>query len=380
MRSTDYCAIAGVPVPSLERVARERRPGTYGLLLVALLERGGPATLAEVAEQFAAAGIAPAPAALRALRACRPGRPPIYRDGAHYALDPHDAAVEGWALRLGLLPPMLPRASGGEASRAPRGKAGELAELAELATNLNRWARERARRVTELALRRHALVHAHPASDPVAIVVVDLDRGGVAHFDRGQGGALREHLARYQVWAGVGIRSQIRVLGLTPGDRKLAELAPPQKSVRVDGRPFRITLAALVQSSCQVTLEPGVTGNETVQRRLLREANALRGYYRFSRLHHAVRLHCRGRELWMDAPWIDPDEVDLADLLRDAWKQDLPLEAVLGAAPDGEDPWSASIPCRVASPDGEDLFLVDAHGHTIADGDIQLLRPRVPMQ
>lgn len=77
-------------------------------MLVALLEHGKPMTLAEIARAFATAGICSAEQALRSLKRCRPGRPPVYRDGERYDLDPHDEQLDLWAFRLGLRPPKVP--------------------------------------------------------------------------------------------------------------------------------------------------------------------------------------------------------------------------------------------------------------------------------
>lgn len=63
-----YCKALGIGVPALERVAAQSRASTYSLMIVALLEQGGPMTLPQVAERFAQAGVAPADAALRALK------------------------------------------------------------------------------------------------------------------------------------------------------------------------------------------------------------------------------------------------------------------------------------------------------------------------
>src|SRR5256885_948672 len=62
-------------------------------------------TLGEGAKRFEEGGVAPADLALNSLKRCKPGRPPIYRDGDLYALDPHDAETDLWAFRLGLRPP-----------------------------------------------------------------------------------------------------------------------------------------------------------------------------------------------------------------------------------------------------------------------------------
>lgn len=96
-------------MPRLEEARDRPDANTYSLLIVALLERGLPLTLAEAARRFEEAGVAPADRALASLKRCKPGRPPIYRDGDLYALDPHDDATDLWAFRLGLRPPRASR-------------------------------------------------------------------------------------------------------------------------------------------------------------------------------------------------------------------------------------------------------------------------------
>ena len=79
-----YCEQLGIQVPRLEAVRNHPQATTFALLIVALLERGGPMTLRAVADRFEAAGIAPAEDALAALQRCRPARPPVWRDGDQY--------------------------------------------------------------------------------------------------------------------------------------------------------------------------------------------------------------------------------------------------------------------------------------------------------
>lgn len=102
-----YCDVLGIDVPVLEAVAGHAEANTFSLLVVALLERGGPMTLRAVAERFARAGIAPVEEALVSLSRCRPARSPVYREQERYALDPRDDEADLWAFRLGLRPPIV---------------------------------------------------------------------------------------------------------------------------------------------------------------------------------------------------------------------------------------------------------------------------------
>jgi hypothetical protein len=103
-----YCEALAIEVPRLVVAKGSADANYYSLLIVTLLERGEPITLEEAAKRFDAAGIAPASRALASLKRCKPARPPIYRDGNLYALDPFDDEVDLWAFRLGLRPAKEP--------------------------------------------------------------------------------------------------------------------------------------------------------------------------------------------------------------------------------------------------------------------------------
>lgn len=107
MTRNEWCQVLGIDPPSLAAVADHRDANSYALLLVTLLEHGQPMTLLDVAARFEEAGIAPLGRALLSLQRCKPGRPPVYREGDHYHLDPHDAELDLWAFRLGLRPPKV---------------------------------------------------------------------------------------------------------------------------------------------------------------------------------------------------------------------------------------------------------------------------------
>lgn len=127
-----YCDVLEIEVPRLDAVVGHREASAYSLLIVAILERGAPLTLAEAAERLDAAGAGPADEALAALKKCRPARPPVYRDGDRYALDPHDDELDLWLFRLGLRPPKVPRLHTVRAEPAPMPSPDEPLTVAEI--------------------------------------------------------------------------------------------------------------------------------------------------------------------------------------------------------------------------------------------------------
>lgn len=99
-----YCEALGIDVPRLEVAKNRPDANYYSLLIVALLERGETITLEQAAKRFEEAGLGPRDQLLASLKRCKPARPPIYRDGDRYALDPHDDEADLWVFRLGLRP------------------------------------------------------------------------------------------------------------------------------------------------------------------------------------------------------------------------------------------------------------------------------------
>jgi len=488
-----YCEALGIPVPRLESAASAADANWYSLLIVVLLERGEPITLAEAAQRFESAGIAPAAEALASLKRCKPGRPPIYREGDRYALDPHDDEVDFWAFRLGLTPPKehppevvrpdpgpLPSpyeplsvaaleeawregvptswsalrvaicvldAHGGRPMRpedvlafvgarsrwralradsakywrqgaAVRAREDGLWELdrghdavrsARVAAALRiamvrRWAamrgdpaliearekqyeRERAERAERLAGMRRVVVHAFPAREPAAVVLVDVERHGITTLTGTAVASAGARLAGYDIIAAVGVRALLRALGFDPGARILAELGPPQKTKQLNrwGRTLKITLRLLVQGSCGIGRPFGEEavlhrylreGKDTkFRRRLEADAKSLFALYQYGRVHGAVRLRWGFLDEMIPAPWVHRDERKLYDLVKRAREGGRALEVVTGSAPGWADPWARARRAHVAV--GEAAWrprLVGEDGFPIDGADIQLAR------
>lgn len=479
-----WCTTLGIAVPRLESVAGHRDANTYSLMLVTLLERGAPMTLNEIAERFANAGIYDAPRALLSLKRCKPGRPPVYRHGDRYALDPHDDELDLWAFRLGLRPPRVERSvpkapppqpandvpltldelemflkngswSAWSETRvalavldargaalmpeelksvvhahvnwgfrdAPQafGRAGSpigvladgrwaIAEDAGPAlTSMRAFVRKRvavahkhaayrrdpdaprkleearAARARELAKLRHALVVAYPPCDPVMTVVVDVDERALTTYRRGERARLCDRLECYSVIGALDVRVLMRAVGFAPGERRLAELGPPQKSLRINrsGRTLRITPAMLVQGSCGIAQPFGDESKLAayaaagdfgkLQRRLEADAKSLYALYQFGRLHGGVRLRWGFLDEWFPAPWAPRDEPKLHDLLEIAAEHRAPLDVVLGSAPGWADPWSRVRSVSVRR-EGSSLRLIDTEGIVLDTDDVQLAR------
>lgn len=449
-------------------------------------------TLAEAAARFAAAGVASsANEALAALKRCQPARPPIYRDGDSYALDPHDDEVDFWLFRLGLRPArsaplrVVPKASAPppsadepltvatldeawregvpnswsaqrvavavlDAHHSPLSSADVIAfvsarsrwsplrpESAQFwhsgaivvrddgvweldrthevvrsareavrhrVSDIRRWAamrpdtvameahrqrieRERAAHGRELAAMRRVLVHAFPATRPRAVALVDVGAREVTTFLGDEITAAIQQLGEYDIIGAVGVRALLRELNVDPGERRLAELGPPQKTLQLNrrGRILRITTALLVQGSCGISRPFGDertmreylrSGAQTkLRRRLEADAKSLYALYQYGRLHGCVRLRWGFLDEMLPAPWVHRDESTLYRLLKDAHERRLEVEVVVGHAPGWADPWARARRAFVATDAWHSpSLLADEEGYEILRADVQLAR------
>jgi hypothetical protein len=487
-----YCAALKIPVPRLEDALTSADANYYSLLLVALLERGGPMTLEDVASRFEKAGVAPAREALASLKRCKPARPPIYRDGDSYALDPHDDEADLWAFRLGLRPPRAqplqvvrpdsgpPRAPdqrltvaeldeawregipnswsaqriavsvldahdqpvapdevlafvaarsqwsllrldsaqywrGGAAIRVcdngrwaldQMHQAVHSARVAirERITVVRRWAemrpdssliaanqrraeRERAAHGDEFARMRRVLIHVSPGARPEAVVLVDVAERTISTFIGSQVAQAIQRLAGYEILGAIGVRELLRRLNVEPGDRRLGELGPPQRTKQLNrrGRTLAITSILLVQGSCGISrpfadertlLEYLRKGEHAkLRRRLEADAKSLYALYQYGRLHGAVRLRWGFLDEMLPAPWVHRDEPTLHHLMKQAYTRGVPLELVVGGAPGWADPWSRVRRAHVTTDAwGWPSILIDEESYEIPRADVQLAR------
>jgi hypothetical protein len=491
--TTTWCQSLGITPPKLEAVTGHPQANTFALLLVALLERGEAMTLAEVAARFEEAGIAERSRALLSLQRCKPARPPVYREGDLYHLDPYDDELDLWAFRLGLRPPKVARtppkveettplpdpetpltlrelddawkgaslfgwsvqrlaiavldahgrplppgevvsavdactrwhglredaakfkrrrspvdvladgrwtiaADAGATVKQTRAAVRERIAMARrhaalrpdpevIKTQRAEWEKRRAAHAAELARLRRALLVSFPPARPEAAVLLDVGEHEITTFVGEELAALPPRLAAYDILGGVNVRALLRALDFEPGERRLAELGPPQKTKKLNqrGRTLRITTALLVQGSCGIGKPFGdekklaeylVNGElSKLCRRLEADVKSLHALYEYGRLHGAVRLRWGHLDERIPAPWVHRDEPVLYDLERSALAMNVPLEVVLGSAPAWDEPWSRVRTVHVEQDEnGWQTWLVDAGGLPIDEADVQRAR------
>ena len=265
--------------------------------------------------------------------------------------------------------------------------ASEQPDAAVIAANLTRLEREREARVDELGRMRRVLIHAFPATKPAALVLVDVAERELDTFVGDQIGSAAGKLAAYDIIAAVDVRTLLRTLRFEPGDRRLGELGPPQKTRTLNrsGRTLKITMSLLVQGSCGISRPFGdpnrireyLAGGELtkLRRRLEADAKSLYAIYQYGRLHGTVRLRWGFLDEHLAVPWLHRDEVNLYRLKGQALERGVPLEVVVGSAPGWADPWSRAQLAHVEEEqDGWRSRLVDNYGLVIDEDEIQLAR------
>ncbi|MCY4482804.1 MAG: hypothetical protein OXC12_08015 [Spirochaetaceae bacterium] len=258
---------------------------------------------------------------------------------------------------------------------------------AVIEANRKRFERERDARVKEFGGMRRVLIHAFPARKPAAVVLVDVAERGLDTFVGDEIEGAVKKLAAYDLIAAIDVRTLLRTLRFEPGNRRLGELGPPQKtrSLNRSGRTLKITTSLLVQGSCGISrpfgdpkkLREYLAGGEVakLRRRLEADAKSLYAIYQYGRLHGTVRLRWGFLDEHILVPWVHRDEMNLYHLKDQSYRRGVPLEVVVGTAPGWADPWSRAQLAHVEKEqDDWRSRLVDDYGLVIDEREIQLAR------
>ncbi len=232
-----------------------------------------------------------------------------------------------------------------------------------------------------------ALLVAFPPTRPEAVALLDVTERRITTFvGKEELAALHSRLSAYEIIGAVDVRGLLSVLGFEPGDRRLAELGPPQKTKALGPRrTLKVTLGLLVQGSCGIVRPFGEEGAlarylakgelQKLRRRLEMDVRSLYALYEYGRVHGAVRLRWGPVDERVPVPWIHRDELRLYGLQRSALAKGVALQVVAGNAPALEDPWARAQLAFVAQGEHSwDRWLVDEGGYEIYEPEIQRAR------
>lgn len=253
--------------------------------------------------------------------------------------------------------------------------------------NRKRAARKREAHAATLGRMRRVLLYGFPAKQPEAIVLIDVSQQEITFFVGDEIAKATDQLGSYDIIAAIDVRRLLRSLGFEAGERRLAELGPPQKTKTLNkrGRTLKITTRMLVQGSCGIArpfgdekrlrayLREGQLGK--LRRRLEADAKSLYALYQYGRTHGAVRLRWGFLDERIPAPWVHRDETTLYGLKQKAFERRVSLEVVVGSAPGWADPWSRAQRVHVHKEEGDwRSWMVDDDGEVIDDAEVQLAR------
>jgi hypothetical protein len=249
--------------------------------------------------------------------------------------------------------------------------------------------RRRAAHAAELAKMSRVLLYAYPAKEPEAVALLDVTGRRLETFVADEIERLPERLATFDILGAMNVRALLRALHFDPGERRLAELGPPQKTMTVNqrGKTLKITTELLIRSSCGID-RPFAEGKKIrtylreghdtrLRRRLEADVKSLYALYQHGRLHGTVRVRWGFLDERLSAPWVHQDEETLYHLRCRALERGELLEVVVGSAPGWSDPWARAQPVVVQRDEnGWSILLIDERGYVIDTNEVQLARLR----
>ncbi|MEK7373067.1 MAG: hypothetical protein AAB265_16590, partial [candidate division NC10 bacterium] len=337
-----YCERAGLTsVPRVQDVLGRDEVNLFHVMVVALLERGGPMTVEEM--EGVLAGMTRHRSHLAADRV-RSWRSPLVSLDESGRLRLDRGAPDLGAMRQAvrkLARPVLLQHARQEQWAKVRGEQETL--LAE----------ERRLQAQQAARLRRGVLRAVPEAEaPQAISLLDVGTRSIRTFVGSELAAVAGVLADLDLLAGLRVRETLHGLGLDPDRWRLVDLKPPQKSRRINrrGRTLTITPELLISSTTGISRPLGeparvaqyLAGGETgkLTRRLESDVKALHAFYRYGLLHHCVRLRWGFLDEMFPVDWALPGEPHLHEILEGAKAAGAPVDLVVGSAPGWADPWS----------------------------------------
>ena len=372
-----YCERAGLTsVPRVQDVLGRDEVNLFHVMVVALLERGGPMTVEEM--EGVLAGMTRHRSHLAADRV-RSWRSPLVSLDESGRLRLDRGAPDLGAMRQAvrkLARPVLLQHARQEQWAKVRGEQETL--LAE----------ERRLQAQQAARLRRGVLRAVPEAEaPQAISLLDVGARSIRTFVGRELAAVAGVLADLDLLAGLRVRETLHGLGLDPDRWRLVDLKPPQKSRRINrrGRTLTITPELLISSTTGISRPLGeparvaqyLAGGETgkLTRRLESDVKALHAFYRYGLLHHCVRLRWGFLDEMFPVDWALPGEPHLHEILEGAKAAGAPVDLVVGSAPGWADPWSRARRGAILEVEPWQVTVrLDGEVWRLDRGDIQAVR------
>ena len=235
---------------------------------------------------------------------------------------------------------------------------------------------------------RRVLIHAFPARKPQALVLVDVAERALDTFVGDEIVRAVQKLAAYDLIASIDVRTLLRTLRFDPGNRRLAELGPPQRTrhdqqARADAQDHDGSAGAgLVRHQSPVRRRNEDAGVPR-RRRTDEAATAARSRRQVAVRHLSIWTAAWHRAAALGIPGRAPPRsmgasrrgtCSTTSRIR-AHRRGVPLEIVVGSAPGWADPWSRLRLAHVLKePGGWRSWLFDDTGSAIREDEIQLAR------
>jgi hypothetical protein len=257
------------------------------------------------------------------------------------------------------------------------------------AFNAEREARQ-ARAVLEASRIRRAIVRALPErGTPAAFGVLDVATRAITVWTPVNVRVVHAALGRYDELAGLDVRRLVQSIGADAERWRLADLGPPQRTIRLDraGRVLRLDAAMLIGATTGIArpladarvvagyVRAGATAR--IVRRLEADLKSLYALYRYGTLHRHVRLRWGFLDEMLHVAWPHAGDRTAEDLLSEVEREGGMVDVVLGAAPGWKDPWARAIRLRPSAHGEGELRAVEVtSGAEIAVTlwDIQAIR------
>ncbi len=332
MDQNPYCSKLGIAIPDLRAIVeRHKKVKLFHFMVVALVQRGEPMSLTEIARRLYEVGVGASIADLElGLKRAWHGSEPVHKrpDGL-YALDLTSSDLDLILYMTGARPPRhlisTQTDAGKSQTSTPMPGSGEL---------------------------RRAVFRTAPSDGPSqAACLLDFSTHIIHTLVGNDLQRLPQVLTGFDLLVGLDLRDSLYLAGMDPQAWKLADLRSAPKSTRINrrGRTLRITPEMLIKSTTGISQPLGdqarVAGylerNDQTKliRRLGADVKALYAFYQYGILHGYVRLRWGFLDELLPVFWGLPEEPDLNTILRKSIRIGAPVDVVTGQAPALDTPW-----------------------------------------